>query len=347
MKCFLHIGTEKTATTTIQAFFHANRGKLLNHGFIYTKSAGITNNRLLSVAAYDLNRRDIITSSHQVNSQETMLACQRQIVSKLKKEIERVRKDSSSIIFSSEHFQSRLTRMTEIRRLKRILDNLGATDVSVIVYLRRPADIACSLYSTAVKCGNYSLQEPPPPGDRYFNNVCNHKNTLLKYAAIFGEEAVTPRLFAKSEFVNESIIADISQLIGIPEDDAYVKPGNRNESISLLGIKLLQRLNKSIPVFVQNKPNPLRANLMSYVEKNFSDSKYVMPSRLYADYDREFQESNDWVRDRYFPGRSSLFSSHIPEDVSLDVSEPDLDAIATCIASIWIDQQKRIIDLSQ
>lgn len=345
MKCFLHIGTEKTATTTIQAFFHINRPQLLKKGFIYTKSAGIGNNRSLSVAAYDPNRRDEFTSSHNISTIQNLLDFQLETISNLRKEIEESMDGASSIIISSEHFQSRLTRITEISRLKSILHGLNFTDISVIVYLRRPSDIANSLYSTALKCGNHLLDEPPPPDHPYYNNICHHENTIKKFGSIFGSSSIIPRLFDRNEFINKSIIDDIMSVIGIPEDETYSFPENQNESLSWLGVKLLKRLNKLISTLDHNRPNPLRANLNTYIEKNFSGSKYVMPSHLYEAYEKTFQDSNEWVRETYFPNRECLFSKSTPEDSSLNLSDTELDNIANCIASIWRDKQMRILSL--
>lgn len=342
MKCFLHIGTEKTATTTIQAFFHANRLKLLEKGFIYTKSAGIGNNQALAVAAYDIQKRDLYTRRRGIDSDGKMLAFQQKVIDNLKQEIHEASTKANTIIFSSEHIQSRLTRISEISRLKAILCDLGVTEATIIIYLRRPADIANSLFSTAIKCGDDSLEQPPPPEHPYYANVCHHKNTLIKFSSVFGRSAMVPKIFEKNEFVNHSIIDDINTAIGIPGNTEYFIPANRNESLSPLGVKLLQRLNKDIPALAENQPNPLRANLVAYFSRYFSDSKYVMPRSLYEAYDEAFKVSNDWVREEYFPGKESLFSQSIPKESHIDFSEVDLDRIAAFISQIWKDKQTKI-----
>jgi hypothetical protein len=347
MKCFLHIGTEKTATTTIQAFFQANAKKLLDQGFIYTKSAGVGNNRALPVAAYDPQRRDAFTRRQKITSDKQFLEFQQGVVKNLKLEIDGLNKNADTIIFSSEHIQSRLTNPSELFRLKAILQALGATDITVIIYLRRPAEIANSLYSTAIKCGEQMWETPPPPDNPYFNNVCNHQQTLLKYAAVFSRSAIVPRLFDKAEFVNQSIIDDILSVIGIPESSDYNMPKNRNEGLSPLGIKLLRSLNKAIPTLLRNQPNPLRADLVAYVVRNFSNGRYVMPKSLYEAYDQAFQESNEWVRDEYFPERQHLFSTFVPEARVLDLPEKEMEELVAFIAEIWKHKQDDIIKLTK
>jgi hypothetical protein len=346
MKCFLHIGTEKTASTTIQAFFRANTTKLLEKGFIYTMSAGLGNNQALSVAAYDLARRDEYTRFCQIDSVEKMASFQKDTIANLKKEIQDAAKTADKVIFSSEHLQSRLTSHSELLRLKSILLELGMSEVSIIVYLRRPADIANSLYSTALKCGAHSLEAPPPPSDTYFSNVCHHKNTLLRFASVFGRSALIPRLFERRELVNQSIIDDIMSVIGMPPDADYILPPNLNEALSPLGAKLLKRLNQHIPALAGGRPNPVRSNLLDLINLHFSDGKYVMPKFLYEAYDKTFRESNEWVCREFFPGRSSLFSDAIPEESSLAISDDELDKFAAFIAQAWKTKQGRILQLS-
>jgi hypothetical protein len=347
MKCFLHIGTEKTATTTIQNFFDINRDILLEQGFIYTKTAGRTNNRALSVAAYNPSRRDDFTKDKGINSDSDLLIFQQNTIQDLEKELMEISNKDATVIFSSEHFQSRLTNLEEIERLRNILQNLGFTDISLIVYLRRPSDIANSLYSTAIRSGA-CLEAPPSPKHPYWNNVCNHKNTIEKFSLVFGSNAIIPRLFDKKELINGSVIEDILNVIGIPNNQSYNIPNNANEGLSIMGVRLLIHLNKVIPLYIDNSPNPLRNNLGSYVQKHFSSGiKYIMPNNLYYEYEEEFNESNNWVKKKYFPHKESLFPTKIPDKVSAILpSDAEVEILAQFIADIWNDKQKRILTLT-
>lgn len=348
MKCYLHIGTEKTATTTIQNFFDVNRIKLLEKGFIYTKNAGRTNHRRLPVAAYNLHRRDDFTKRNGLDTNAELELFQKKVIAKLKDEIESIQIDyrnAKSIVFSSEHIQSRLTEIEEIERLKQILIHLGVVDICVVVYLRRPSDIANSLYSTALKAGAF-LEAPPPPSHPYWNNVCNHKKTIQKFSSVFGESAIVPRLFDKNEFFNNTVIDDILHVIGVPKS-SYDIPNNANESLSMDGIKILRHLNKAVPVWIDDKPNITRANLVSYIEKHFSDSKYVMPNNLIEEYNSEFQESNEWVRKKYFPDKEMLFPSIIRKEAEPKIPDSEIARIAELFANIWNDKQTRIISLTK
>lgn len=336
MKCYLHIGTEKTATTTLQTFLDLNKDKFNKYGYAYTKNAGQINNYKLAMAAYSIDKRDDLTNLNILYSDSDLLEFQKKIIYKLKKEITSIAQPN--IIFSSEHIQSRLTKLSDLERLKAILLNLGIDDVSVIVYLRNPVEIASSLYSTAIING-HTFNEPPAPTNNYFNNICNHKSTLEKFGLVFGKQAIIPRIFDKNEFINGSILKDFTELIGIPWDDDYQIPDNQNESLSTLGLEVLRRFNQKVPLFVNKKINPVRNNIVKYFHDYFNDNKYQMPKHLHNKYENEFKESNEWVRENWFPTRPYLFrKKNYTNETMTKTSDIELNQFANMLANIWIDK---------
>lgn len=336
MKCFLHIGTEKTGTTTIQNYFDINRSQLLESGFIYPATTGKTNHFKLAIAAYNQERLDELTRGIGIQTCDNLLRWQKKTVNKLKNEVDSIKKrhrNVKAIVFSSEHLQSRLQNSEEILSLKEILDKLEIDEVRIIMYLRRPAEIANSLYSTAVISGASALA-PPMPEDPYWNNICNHKNTIERFSSVFGESAIIPRLFARDELTNNSVLDDITNIIGIPVGD-YTIPDRQNERLSTTGIRILKKINEKIPLSIDGKPNTTRSKLVSEIQKNFSDNKYIMPRHLYEAYDSEFLSSNEWVRRKFFPEKKNLFPVDIPLEENVIISNREIENIATLIVSIW------------
>lgn len=347
MKCYLHIGTEKTATSTLQEFFHLNRTEFLKDGLIYTKRAGIKNNRKLSVAAYNLDKRDDFTKNVGISSNNQLREFQKKTLNAIRQEIKNLNSSNSNlgIIFSSEHFQSRLLSLEEIKRLKDILTSFGIDEYVVIVYLRNPVLLANSLYSTSVKAGSV-LEQPPSPDNSYYQNICNHKNTIQKFASVFGESAICPKIFDESEFKNGSIIQDFLEILNLSVDSNYKIPDNKNLSLSHLNLQILRRINKLIPSYIDDQPNPVRANIVSFFQSHESEIKYVMPSAIAEQYEKAFKASNQWVRNTYFPDRKNLFS---PVDLNsvkkLKLDNKELDDIALLISKIWTQKENQIVAL--
>lgn len=310
MKCILHIGTEKTGSTAIQKWLHVNRHALLRSGYLYTESTGSTNNRALPVAAYDLSRRDEFTRRIGLHSDELLRQFQTNVLRHLAEEIRGAREENgiSVVLFSSEHIHSRLVTDTEVARLKHVLGNLGFDDFRVIVYLRNPVDAAASLYSTAIRYGRTD-RHAHPPDDPYYQNLCDHRGTLLRYVTHFGAAHVTPRLYIPAQFVRGSLLRDFSEAAGYDiYSVARQVPGLVNESMSSSALRVMRVLNHMGSPAKGRVRSRLQRPLCRLISTLFRDGPaYALTPDLSERYAAYFAESNEWVRQRFFPERPTLF----------------------------------------
>ena len=80
-----------------------------------------------------------------------------------------------TLIFTSEHFQSRLRGIEEIQRLKKLIEEL-ASRIRIIIYIRDPLDTAVSLLSTAIKGGG-SWVGLPSPQQKSIENLGRRSDT--------------------------------------------------------------------------------------------------------------------------------------------------------------------------
>lgn len=185
MKCILHIGTEKTGTSTIQAFLDLNRDLLRCHKILFTQSAGRKNNRDLSVAAYNLTNIDDFAKSKGLRTATKLSNYQSQVIDSLRREIDQAKSGGlDTVCFSSEHFHSRLRTDREVERLHAILKNLGIREITVVIYLREQAALVTSLYSTAVLFGGRTTSPPEPNEAEYWDNLCNHKESIQRFQKV-------------------------------------------------------------------------------------------------------------------------------------------------------------------
>ncbi len=347
MKCYLHVGVEKTGTTTVQEFLHTNRDRLAEHGCLVTTAAGERNNWKLPVAAYDLEQRDDLTRAAGVVGDGDLDRLRRQLVGDLSTVVKRAeRSGCRQVIFSSEHLQSRLRTDTSLKRLASVLDAIGVGQVQVVVYLRDPAALVSSLYSTMVKNGSTGWR-PPGPEHPYFNRVCNHQRTIEQFQSVFGAGSVIPRIFQPQDLVGASIVDDLLFAVGLGDLDTgdMARPAPLNESLSTTAVQILRRVNQYVPLVVDDSINPARAGLVETIERNNWGSKYQVDSETVAAYRDAFASSNRWVRDRFFPQREQLFAtptgsgdvSRMPEE---GLSSRDLDAVAALVTDLWVDRQR-------
>lgn len=333
MKCVIHIGTEKTGSTSIQQFMHQNRIKLYGQGVIFTQCAGKANNHGVCFIAEHPGKNDDVTRVWGSGLKGVKYdRAKRKCASRLKGEIKRKikHKKDPTLVISSEHIQSRLDK-EELKNLKAFLVNVGVSEFKIVVYLRDPVGTAQSLYSTVLKVGRtYSM--PHPDDQPYYKNVCDHKATIERFESVFGRGTVVPRIFERDELVNCSVVDDFLSLIGITNTNKFKQAVIKNESLSPTGAILLKHLNHRILREIDGVLNPKRHLLISAFEEFFSTGKYEMPIEIKKAYEEMFLSSNEWVRLRYFPDRTSLFRSSKSRP---EVSEINMEEIADFIAMLW------------
>lgn len=330
MECILHIGTEKTGSTTLQGFFHVNRSLLRKNGILYTQSLGKKANNGICLMVYPLERRDHLTEKAKVKSNRDLQLKQEELKKVLKKELKTV--GGNKVVISSELIQSRLISEEDVNNLKVVLEDIGFKSFKVIVYLRNPSDIAQSLYSTAIKFG-HSWNSPPPPTDHYFQNICNHKATLERFGNVFGLENIKPRLFQRETMVGGSIVSDFFDAIETPIPGKVIISNDANPSLSYTGTVLLTEINKNWNRTDKGNPNYMRSDLVRVFEKYLSTSKFRISRDLKMQYDQYFEDSNEWVRANYFSHMNSLFT--VNDDEIVEVQKLNIEEISNLIMILW------------
>lgn len=339
MDCTLHIGTEKTGTTSIQAFMDLNRSLLIKEArTLYPMSLGRESNRGLSFLGYNPDQSDDYNLRHQILTPEATQAHQQFLFHQIQSEINEHRSAIDRVIFSSEHLQSRLWMDEQLLRLKNTLERLDLNISQIILYIRNPVETAFSLYSTVIKGGvpDATLGTHDSP---YINRICNHRDTILRWGNIFGVEKLTIRLYRTDLFFQGELLSDFRQIAKLPEHLPYQMPIKKNLSLDWTGIEILRRVNKKIPNFIDGKPNPLRSNITTFFERNCSLGKKITPSKELIDqYELFYKESNEWVRAHYFNHLESLFVSPPSEE---NVMTVNVDEVVNLISDIWLAAQKR------
>ncbi len=335
MRCFLHIGTEKTATTTVQQHLDRSRGALADQGVAFTRSAGVGNNWQLVVAAYGEDRvddRSADAGAHDAGSRRRFQAEQMRQLAEELSTLGAARR-IETVLFSSEHFQSRLTRRSEIERLAGLLRDLGLDDVTVVVYLREPVSLAASLHSTVVKHGSVRRNPPPPEPGTYYHLLCDHRSTIERWSAVF--DKVRPRLFESDMLINGSILEDFAEAVGVttPSISSDTDGQHLNRSLSTAEVEVLSRVNEQLPALVDGGPNKRHVELVAAMERLSAGPSYRLPPKLAERYREAFAESNEWVRQRFFPERRYLFAADDP-DHEPTWTGPGYDGLAALLVEL-------------
>ncbi len=116
---YLHIGTEKTGTTSLQQFFALNRRRLAKHGIFYPATLGETAHIKLFVHALEFEKVDQFRGIHGVQTVDQLEEFRSGLVNELAAEIEkRAPAEGSVIVFSDEHLHKRIDETAEFERLR-------------------------------------------------------------------------------------------------------------------------------------------------------------------------------------------------------------------------------------
>ncbi|EPB9173443.1 coiled-coil domain-containing protein [Campylobacter coli] len=359
MTAYVHIGTEKTGTTSIQEFLYINKSIIQKQNYFFAQSIGIKNHWDLAFLGYSLNKKDSYILNNSLWNFQAIKQHKKNIFSKIKDEV----KFNHKIIFSSELLQSRLTRKREIVKLYTFFKKIGFTNIKVICYIRDANEMLRSLLSEAIKWEEIDSFELKEEKEEYklgykknlfhFHHICNHKQTLQWWGEVFGKENLIVRLFDKNEFYQGDLLKDFIHSIGLEWDDEFIIPPKQNESLDLLGIDLLRRINKFLPLFCNNARNIFRGDLHHFAVKHFTSKdshlKFQPPKEIMQSYINYFEESNEWVRQEFFPHKERLFPkkdlTDYKENYELKEMKPEYwDKIAEFIADIVSTKNQNIAD---
>lgn len=289
--CILHLGAEKTGTSSIQKYFGQHREALLHEGFWYprafTNPVGHVHIRLSDAAADGTLAKDAPPAAE------------------FREEVETARKaGAKTAVFSSEFFHSQLRDAASVARLREFLS--GFFDgFKLIYYARRQDQMMASMHSTAVQGGwttnRDALSVYETKGHYYFdhNAVCD------LWAGQFGRENLFCRVYERDKLINGDIIDDFSGLIGLTleQDRAGVAS---NESLSFETMWALLLLNGS-----KHKDNKeLRRKLIATGRKR-AGKRIPMVARADAkQFLARFAESNRAFFAKYVdPGLAADFTA--------------------------------------
>lgn len=311
---YLHIGQEKTGTTAVQSWLHsaANNDVLRDQNTLYASFLNKPNSMPLALAASGFGVDSL--SSPYFKTIPEYRQFKARILDRLR-ELKDAANPDTKIIFSSEHLHARLRSVKSILRLKTMLRAaLPGHKIMVILYIREQASLNASLHSESVKSAGKGVNPPSPGMSPYFDHVLNHLNTISMWAEAFGSNRLLLRVYDKNELKGSDSIVDFLDLIGLPLDPNSAIPtdGPLNQNtVTLRGealkIKALinQRCQGPLAPFNQHINNALSATLNHLGDQRNNELDRTIRS-FYA-------ESNETLRQRFFPERPELFRIHESE----------------------------------
>lgn len=306
-KAILHIGTEKTGSTSIQQFLFQNRTRLSKLGYLFPATAGYLSNRKLVVYSKRAPEADLAEAPLDVNDPRELAQWKESFVLKHCEEVLHFHsrhKNQSTVVYSSEHLQSRLTAVDEIKSVARLLRPLY-DELRVVVYLRRQDRYAMSAHSTAIRGGNrnsFSFENVHGQGPYY-----NYRELLQNWSEVFGEAAIDVRIFEKDRLQDGDVVSDFRNAMSVdPGAEGLIMPPVENEALSYTAQVILRKFNE-LPAdnwrLMEADANEIRSFLLEKLQSVNDDFGKQLPSRnSAATFYAQFRQDNQWIADRWLKG---------------------------------------------
>ena len=213
---FIHIGSGKTGTTSIQKFLAANREKLLDQNFCYP---GCDDNHHQLVTIFERNNKNLprILASQDSQKIRHYSRIAQEIIMKEMKE------NDKDFIISSEYFQN----ITNNKNVKEIRHFFGEffNRIEIIYYVREPIGLYQSLVQQYIKAASTF----PGPNIKF-----NNKSIVETWALHL---PVTVLTFD----TDQDVIESFCKIIGI-NTSSLCKVRKANQSLSTEQVYLLSKI---------------------------------------------------------------------------------------------------------
>jgi hypothetical protein len=289
---FIHIGTHKTGTSAIQDFMALNKKLLARKGVLFPQKS-----RRHYFESSDESYH--ITDSHRKHYRALVKQCQKQ------------KKD---ILLSSETF-SVVDNIAEMKAF------LADAPVKIICYLRRQDAFKQSLYNQMVKEGKVCQDILECQGRAVFD----YYQFLGKWASVFGKKNLIVRVFEKQQFVNQDLIEDFLNILGLRLTDEFSKlKKNPNPRLSPESLEYMRFLNSIFQD--KSKSKQFRQSVIEYSAKQARDSTMsVFFNQSLLSFEQrqamyeEYNQSNRLVAQEYLErSDGQLFCEPLSEGAQLN-----------------------------
>ncbi|HEX3431365.1 MAG TPA: hypothetical protein VHT03_10800 [Rhizomicrobium sp.] len=320
-QCWLHIGTEKTGSTSIQTFLGHNRAALRARGWLYSEAAGNRNHYSLVAYSLDDERHDRIRQILGVGHQLSLDAFRRELIRALETEI--AASGAATLVLSCELLATRLRRPDEIARLKALCDRV-AENTGVIVYLRNQSDFLVSRYTNVIwegGTGEFAF--------RARTAIADYALLLDRWSRVFGKHNLLVRRFEPANFPAGDVIGDFSGALGLDMTGLYVPP-RANPSLDAESLAFLRGLNRRLSRRSAERIRPFRGAMVRVLQRRRGGTKFTIPRAVATRIENAYRDSNERVTADYFgSGLQPLFS---PAVLVSKEGEPPPDMISAFAA---------------
>ncbi|TBX21028.1 hypothetical protein [Nioella sediminis] len=309
-RCVVHIGLNKTGSTTIQAWLQINQDALRNQGIWHDNLGPHSGPHLSTAVGWTIfahsQRPNYVPGGWQAQSYR--IRSRADLQERLDQFLTRVEAtfpppEDGTYVTSSEHIGAGLKNVPEMEKLHNWFA-ARFNEVRYVVYIREQTDWVASAYVQAVRSGTTESL------DAYIENFgFNDYHALIeKWRGIAGDENVDVRIFDRAAFAGGDLIDDFADAIGV-DASRTARPPKLNDSMPLYQLHLLLWGSRLFGKLV-NRLGLLPAQRRFYSRNMpflFGSKRLRLSPEQAARVRAMNADSNEALRALVFPAADSLF----------------------------------------
>ncbi len=314
----VHIGLNKTGSTSLQQFLYANRKILREKGVLYPDRKEL----MFQDAHHRLARAALPDCEWEALEKISAGDEPGKIIEILNEEI-KASPSSRHIVISSELFS--VERPEVPARYLRSLR--GISGIKIVLYIRNYVDFAESLLAHQITCRGYDKEMVTGEFKRDFClKLQGHYSRILdSWAKIFGRDRIELRILERDQLNGGDIISDFLSLLGVERDHCFQAIGPKNVSLRRNGLEYMMFLNS---LQKRSSSDPARDKLIRWLLRKVPDreSCSIFNSDLRGDISAWSNEEYGYIAGEYL-GRKDGVLFHNPggKDIPGDETYPGLD----------------------
>ncbi|MDX2333307.1 hypothetical protein IRA69_06340 [Campylobacter hepaticus] len=312
MTAYIHIGTPKTGTTTIQHFLANNRNELLKNNLCYLNYKGSLDHWFIPKLLDTLWKKSNKSLDIFYKNKHIFLDYQEEIQI-IKKEVEKLN-SKQAVLLSCEGIYQLCSSFEFLTIFKEILHFIGISNIKIIVYFRRPADYFIAYYTQSIKGANSNyanifLKNPNEDIHFMIKYQLQYSKIMEIYSTIFKQDNLIIKSYDKNKFFNNNLIDDFLSIFQITQNPSFKQANNKNKSLDILGVNICNILYENINFANLIIQKNLVSSFTTIMEKFFSTRSNFLPKKsIYINYNKFYDEEIKKIETKYL-NNQELFST--------------------------------------
>lgn len=351
MHVYLHIGTGKTGTTTVQNHMANNRGHFRKKGVLYPTTLGRVNHELAAVYGGDFQHGFTRSKAPEVQEEKDLGLFRRSLREKLNEEVAAGSYDK--VIISNEHLFEKIRGPQNAGLIRHLISDF-ATDVTVILYIRRQDEFAAAIYAELVRMGfNGALQDCL--AQERTKILLDYWGGVQQWIEEFGKDNIKVRVYDRERLENGDVVDDLSSIVGMDLrlrelGNKVVDTPNRRRTLDAKRTDFLRRFNDAVIQRTNEtkernmnwfKTVKVRGPLIKGLDQDHSiDTKFKLDSASAKSIIADHKADNDAMFATFEMQGFKQFRSKRDEQTTSDALQ--MDDVFSYFADIWLHDQTRI-----